>query len=75
MSLTSTARPNSDNPLALAAWSLVALGSAASTAFLTTPARGAVAGVVAALVGLAARAMTRASNAVDRILDEELDHR
>ncbi|MBY8850101.1 hypothetical protein [Saccharothrix longispora] len=75
MSLTSTARPDSDSRLALVTWSLVALGLAGPTAFLTTPAWGAVAGVVAALVGLAAHALTRASNAVDRILDEELDHR
>ena len=75
MSTTSAARPTSENRLPLLARSLVALGSAGLVAFVAGAAWGAVAGVVAALVGLAAHALARASGEVERILDEELDHR
>ncbi|MGM1059627.1 hypothetical protein [Saccharothrix sp. Mg75] len=75
MSTTSTARPASENLLPLVVLPLVALGSAGLVALLGTPVWGVVAGVVAALAGLVALALVRASHAVDRILDEELDHR
>lgn len=57
----------------IVAWAQVALGSAGFAAVLLSPAAAVVVGSVVALIALTARALTRASRDLDRILAEELD--
>lgn len=73
MSLTSTTRHSPKAWLPVVAWTQVVLVPAGLLAVLVTPTAGVVAGVLAALVGLAVHALTKASRTMDRIFAEELD--
>ncbi|MFJ6670237.1 hypothetical protein ACIQMJ_03900 [Actinosynnema sp. NPDC091369] len=55
------------------AWTQVALGLAGVAAVLGSPVAAVVIGTAVALIALAHRALRRASDKLDRILDEELD--
>lgn len=75
MSVTSAARPAAKSRLALLVWSQVILGLTGVVAVLASPVAGLVTGVLVAVSALAVRALRRASLTVDRIFEEELDHR